>query len=119
MKLYLAGPMRGYLDSNFPAFDEAAERLRSAGYEVFNPADHDRKLMAETGRRHEDLTIRELLAVDLAWICEHADGVALLQGWGESLGAQAEVRAAMAVGIPYNWVVHWLQAARVPILASA
>ena len=38
MRLYLAGPMSGIKDFNFPAFNEAAEHLRKLGYEVFNPS---------------------------------------------------------------------------------
>ena len=41
MRLYLAGPMSGIKDFNFPAFNEAAEHLRKLGYEVFNPAEDD------------------------------------------------------------------------------
>jgi hypothetical protein len=39
-RLYLAGPMTGIEDFNYPAFNAMAERLRAAGYEVKNPADH-------------------------------------------------------------------------------
>ena len=39
-KVYLAGPITGVVDNNFPAFNAAADTLRSAGLDVFNPADH-------------------------------------------------------------------------------
>jgi hypothetical protein len=88
MKIYIAGPMRGYPDLNFPAFNDTAANLRAQGHEVFNPAEQG------------DIPIREALAVDLQWICLHAEAVALLPGWEASSGAQAEAATADAVGIP-------------------
>ena len=38
MKLYLAGPMTGIKDLNFPAFHAEASRLRALGHIVVNPA---------------------------------------------------------------------------------
>jgi hypothetical protein len=37
---YVAGPMTGIKDFNYPAFNAVAEDLRAQGYEVENPADH-------------------------------------------------------------------------------
>lgn len=39
-RVYLAGPMTGIADYNFPAFNAAAARLRAEGFDVVNPADH-------------------------------------------------------------------------------
>ncbi|MFG9313326.1 DUF4406 domain-containing protein [Pseudomonas aeruginosa] len=39
-RIYIAGPMTGYKDYNFPAFNAQAEALRGLGYHVENPADH-------------------------------------------------------------------------------
>ena len=39
-RIYLAGPMTGLPDHNFPAFRAAAEGLQQAGWEVVNPADN-------------------------------------------------------------------------------
>ena len=38
-RLYLAGPMTGIEDLNFPAFHAEAARLRALGYTVINPAE--------------------------------------------------------------------------------
>ena len=40
-KLYLAGPMRGYPEDNYPHFNEMAAELRKLGYAVFNPAENN------------------------------------------------------------------------------
>lgn len=88
MKIYLAGPMRGFLDLNFPSFHQGAKLLREAGHEVFNPAEQ------ESGN------IRKRMGLDLAWITSTADVVVLLPGWEDSLGAKAELATAKAIGIP-------------------
>lgn len=107
-RLYLAGPMRGYPQFNFPAFDAGAAALRAAGHEVFNPADHDREVIAVDGRTVAELTIRECMRADTAWICDNADGIAVLPGWEKSSGANAEVALACAIGIPVKTVDAWL-----------
>lgn len=95
MKIYLAGPMRGYPQSNFPAFNAAANVLRHDGHNVFNPAEND-DLMEKQG---VPLTIRRCLEIDLAWICREADAIAMLPGWEKSTGATAERAAAIALGL--------------------
>jgi hypothetical protein len=88
-KIYIAGPMSDMPDFNFPAFYAAEEKLRRTGCKmVFNPA-----------RQGADIPYREALAVDLQWICNHADAIALLPGWRESKGATAERAVAMALGL--------------------
>ena len=39
VRVYLSGPMKGYPDSNFPAFHATAAALRARGLEVVNPAE--------------------------------------------------------------------------------
>ena len=41
--IYIAGPMRGYEDGNFPAFDRQARVLEEQGWIVINPAEMDRQ----------------------------------------------------------------------------
>jgi hypothetical protein len=43
--------------------------------------------------------LRDALAVDLEWICRHADMIVMLPGWEKSSGATAEHAAAKALGI--------------------
>lgn len=110
MKLYLAGPMRGVPQFNYPAFHAAAAKLRDQGHEVFNPAEKDIERHGEdffadnpTGdpavAEAKGFSLREALGIDLAWICAEAEGIALLPGWYHSKGAQAEYRTAEALGL--------------------
>lgn len=89
MKTYLAGPMSGLPELNFPAFHSAAAVLRGEGRTVFNPA--------ELGLEADDY--RKALTACLAWICAEAEAMAVLPGWENSRGARAEVATAKALGI--------------------
>lgn len=110
-KVYVAGPMRGIPELNFPAFNAAAATLRQLGCEVFNPAEKDNERYGvdiskgnttgceEVAAKEHGFNLREALALDLEFICRHADAVALLPGWQNSKGAQAERAAAVALGL--------------------
>ena len=110
MKIYLAGPMRGIPEFNFPAFHAAAKKLREQGYEVFSPAENDEKTHGtefskqfttgdEKAAEAVGFSLRQALGDDLAWICKNADGIALLPGWEKSRGVAAELATAKALGL--------------------
>lgn len=114
MKLYIAGPMRGIKDFNFPAFYEVERCLQMLGHEAFNPARRDEEKYGEyvtksdTGSEAEaeskGFSLREALAADCKWIAEQADGIVVLPGWEASKGAQAETALGRALGLPiFTW----------------
>ena len=95
MKIYLAGPMRGLPMFNFPAFHEAAARLRAQGHEVFSPAEKD----AEAGQdgTKPALTIAHYMAIDLPEVCR-ADAIVVLPGFEKSQGCMIELAVATEIG---------------------
>lgn len=111
MKIYVAGPMRGIPEFNFPAFHAAAARLRAEGHEVFNPAErdiahHGKDISKGNATGDEKLAaaehgfnLREALKDDLVYICLEADAIALMPGWENSKGARAERATALALGL--------------------
>lgn len=109
MKIYLAGPMRGYPFFNFAAFHSAASYLRAQGHVVFNPAERDEQVHGEevshspTGNiadvAHTGFDHRGAMKADAAWICDYAEAIALLPGWEESKGARAELALAECIGL--------------------
>jgi len=106
MKVYVAGPMRGIAQFNFPAFHNATEYLRRVGHEVFNPAERDGDVGFDPTEMcgDEDLaelgfSLREALAADTEYISKHADAIALLPGWENSSGARAEFALAKALDL--------------------
>lgn len=110
MRIYLAGPMTGIPNFNFPAFDYATKLLRSQGHDVFNPAERDRRVHGDEvennpagcpllARINHGFSLRDALEDDTSWICSTADAVALLPGWEGSKGACAERALAVALGL--------------------
>lgn len=99
MKLYLAGPMTGIPDFNYPAFTRAAEKLRASGYEVVNPAEHD---LPHPQEWHVYLRHAIKRLVD-------CDAVATLPAVEASKGARLEMYIAEKLGMPIKQVVEWVQ----------
>lgn len=89
MKLYLAGPMTGVPDLNYPLFISEAARLRALGYEVVSPA--------EINADKEDGWVH-CMRRDIPELVK-CDGIALLPGWTESRGAKVEHYVATHLGL--------------------
>jgi len=107
MKIYVAGPMRGYPEFNFPAFVAATAKLRDAGHSVFNPAERDLATGFDpTGLTGSDeelaklaFSLRDALGADTHYICSEAEAIYMLPGWEKSTGAVAERALAEALGL--------------------
>lgn len=100
--IYIAGPMTGIPEFNFPAFHAAEAMLKAEGHTVVNPARHDEEqgldVTGLTGFEAPDgFDLTETLLWDLEQVA-HVDVVYLLRGWENSKGARAEVALARALG---------------------
>ena len=110
-RCYLAGPMRGLIENNFPKFLSVAERLRQFGFEVLSPAEMDieagldprGKSLAELEAEFTPQILREVIRRDLDAIQtlrpENKDFLVLLPGWENSRGAGAEAYLARLLGL--------------------
>lgn len=99
LKVYLAGPMRGYDQFNFPAFYDAAAKMRGRGHEVVSPAERDESTGFDATKNSlEGFDLNAALRWDLCQIIDECDGVVTLPGWEASKGANAEVATCLAVG---------------------
>jgi hypothetical protein len=99
MKVYIAGPMRGYVDYNFAAFDAAAAMLESDGHEVVNPAQMDRDVGFDPKSTEvSNEFLRDALRRDLSAICD-CDAIAMLPGWEHSGGANIEWSLAVHLSL--------------------
>ncbi len=85
MKCYIAGPMRGYPDLNFPAFNKAAEDMQDKMWEVVNPVDIN-----------PDPSYSVCMYNDIKALIE-CDAIYMLRGWEKSNGASLEYQIANAL----------------------
>ncbi|CAM3173322.1 DUF4406 domain-containing protein [Pseudomonas fluorescens] len=88
-RVYVAGPMTGIEDFNYPAFNAVADQLRAQGYEVENPADHG----IVEGAQWADYMAYDLTRLGLCGM------IALLPDWEKSQGARLEVLIAERLGM--------------------
>jgi hypothetical protein len=90
-RIYIAGPMTGLPDFNYPAFYAAATRIRWARWEPVNPA--------EIFGVSTDLPREAYIRADLKALAG-CDAVAMLSGWQESRGARLEYLLARELSMP-------------------
>ncbi|KQW25174.1 DUF4406 domain-containing protein [Acidovorax sp. Root402] len=88
MRIYVAGPMTGYPDLNFPAFHAAAAALRAQGHHMENPAEINADPKAQW---------LDCMRMDIARLVT-CDTVYLLPGWEKSRGAKVEHGLAVGPG---------------------
>ena len=100
-RVYIAGPMRGYPELNFPMFFKYEEVWKDKGWVVVNPAQMD---LDDGYNPYEDkdievngISFTEAMARDLPAVAScHA--IALLPGWEASVGANTELKHALSLG---------------------
>ena len=86
-RYYIAGPMTGLPDFNYPAFNAMAAKLRAQGHHVENPAE---AVECDSWEAYMRLAIAQLVTCDT---------IVLLLGWGDSRGAKIEYRLAGDLGL--------------------
>lgn len=105
MRIYVSGPMTGIPQSNYPAFNDMASKLRTEGHEVINPAENE-----DTG----NMTWADFMRIDISQILT-VDAMFLLPGWENSKGARLEVLVAAALKHQFfqEWPHHILETPKV------
>lgn len=103
--IYVAGPMSGIPEFNFPAFYEAQRTLEEQGWKVYNPAakDEEIELDKEAVKTGDDklamskgFDFRAAYTWDVLRIIE-GHGIYMLKGWEKSPGAFGEWAVARAM----------------------
>jgi hypothetical protein len=104
--IYIAGPMSGYAQFNFPAFMDAAEKFKALGYEVWNPAAKDGEdgvLETEAAKTGNDTALmgtgwsfEDAFLWDITKVIQ-SRAIYMLKGWEQSMGAAAEHAVAVSM----------------------
>lgn len=108
MKYYIAGPMTGYPDFNWEAFEEAEHELIGWGNECTNPHKVGFTPFDVRGMQGdeplEDYQLHHIITDDLEALLS-CDAIYLLRGWERSVGARAEHAVAIWRGILIEYQV--------------
>jgi hypothetical protein len=111
MRWYIAGPMTGIPQFNFPAFHKAAAHLRACGHEVISPAETDpgdtqKAALASTDGDLSKLpeTWGDMLSRDVKIVADKVDGIAFLHCWERSRGARLEAFTGLLCGKKFGYV---------------
>lgn len=83
-RIYIAGPMTGFDELNFPAFHAAAARIRALGHDAINPAEIN---------PDASMSWHDCMKTDIAALVT-CDAIHLLDGWEKSKGATLEAHIA-------------------------
>jgi hypothetical protein len=111
MKYYLAGPMSGHPQFNYPLFDSVSAALRERGLDITSPAEMDIDEVREaamknmTGKMDENNAVSgetwgDFLARDVKLIADELNAIILLPEWETSKGARLEAFVAINCGYP-------------------
>lgn len=91
-QVYIAGPMTGYEEFNYPLFHRHAVRWEAEGWAVHNPA------TSFNGNANLPYRLYMQAAINLLM---QADAIALLPGWEESKGAKLECLIGQRLGLAF------------------
>lgn len=91
MRWYIAGPMHGLPDHNYPAFKQAADMLRASKIrDVVSPTDRVNHVPPEPSPTYHIMMLKDSIKDLLS--CE---GIYLLDGWSQSRGVALELLLAV------------------------
>lgn len=106
-RIYIAGPMTGHTDLNFPAFHAASTYYSRRGAVVINPAEinadevsayHVERLTAE---QHYAIWVKCMKNdINALMTC---DTIVMLPGWQKSRGAKLEHHIARNLGLTISY----------------
>lgn len=105
-QIYIAGPMSGIPEFNFPAFFQAQDDFEAQGWKVWNPANKDTESAVQKDQSYASGNDQQLMASGwdfkdaYLWDVEkviYSDAIYMLPGWEKSAGARGEHAVAVSI----------------------
>ncbi len=108
LKYYLAGPMSGINQLNFPLFFAVATRLREQGFDIVSPAELDDPEVVEAALKSKgEYTGRgtwgDFLSRDVKLIADDVQGIIFLPDWSKSRGARLEAYVGLNTSCAFGY----------------
>lgn len=93
--VYIAGPMRGLPESNYPQFESVARFLRSEGWDVCSPVEIGSAFGTAAELNADPVKLYRAMDAERDTLRTSCDAILLLPGWERSRGARAELIIAL------------------------
>ena len=93
--VYIAGPMRGLPESNYPQFEIVARFLRSEGWDVCSPVEIGSAFGTEAELDANPVRLAVAMEAERDALRTSCDAILLLPGWERSKGTRAELIIAL------------------------
>lgn len=111
---YIAGPIKGYTNLNLYNFQFVKKHVELRGQNAFIP--HDIPVWNHDGLCPSNLSAGQdsehshacYMRSDLIAMLTKADGIVLLHGWENFVGARAEFNTAQAAGLKITYEKDWI-----------
>ena len=101
-RIFISGPMTGYVLNNYPIFEKVEECLKTAGYECVNPASIWEKYNLE--KVDSDKFLYCAMVKEIQEAERTCNVLLLLPGWEDSVGVRLELQTAIELKMK---IVQW------------
>lgn len=114
MKIYIAGPMHGMPDFNYPTFDHWARLHRGVGWDVVNPTEIGAAFGTPDEISADPDLFAEVMKAERKALTQ-CDAIFLLKGWEHSAGARKE----LALAIDFDCEIHLAPEITIPLVRKS
>ena len=101
-RIFISGPMTGYVGHNYYIFEKVEECLRAAGYECVNPASIGKKY--NPAKVDEDKVLYCAMEKEIQEAERTCNVLLLLPGWEDSVGVRLELQTAIELKMK---IIQW------------